>query len=94
MESIEDKDIDDLISDTDQTNQKIIQVEKEREYFCSELVAKAYKVLGILNHNNKSCTQYYPVCFTPGGQIDKDLASNLKLGPPMNILVNLEPKKS
>ncbi|CAD8091855.1 unnamed protein product [Paramecium sonneborni] len=37
--------------------------EKKRTFFCSELVAKAYKEMGLLDPV-KSCTQYYPKDFT------------------------------
>ena len=29
---------------------KHVEIEKDRQFFCSELVAKAFKVLGVLNH--------------------------------------------
>ena len=61
----------------------------EREYFCSELVAKAYKVLGILEDKEKSCTQYFPGCFSPGGAIDQALKEDLFLGPPPNLMVEV-----
>ena len=37
--------------------------EKERTYFCSELVAAFYKKLGILDPQ-KATTQYWPVSFS------------------------------
>ena len=57
----------------------------DRQYFCSELVAKALKILGLFKDRKKSCTQYFPGCFQDGGQLEKDL--NVKLSPTANILV-------
>jgi hypothetical protein len=37
--------------------------EDKKSYFCSSLVAKVYKVLGLLD-GKKSCTQYMPHNFT------------------------------
>ncbi|CAD8084441.1 unnamed protein product [Paramecium primaurelia] len=42
--------------------------EKKRSYFCSELVAKAYKEMGLLDQV-KSSTQYYPNDFTQEKQL-------------------------
>ena len=39
-------------------------VNKDRTFFCSELVAKAYKTLGIIEDDDTSCTQFYPAHFT------------------------------
>lgn len=42
-------------------------VNKDRTFFCSELVAKAYKTLGIIADDDTSCTQFYPSHFTSIG---------------------------
>ena len=39
-------------------------VNKDRTFFCSELVAKAYKTFGIIEDDDTSCTQFYPAHFT------------------------------
>ncbi|CAD8180998.1 unnamed protein product [Paramecium octaurelia] len=44
------------------------QGEKKRSYFCSELVAKAYKEMGLLDQL-KSSTRYYPNDFTQEKQL-------------------------
>lgn len=68
------------------------EISHEREFFCSELIAKAFKVLGVMkNPNSKSSTNYYPGCFAPrelGGVIDNEMASDVALGPALNILVD------
>ena len=38
-------------------------VEEDRTFFCSELIAKAYKVLGIIEDDKASC-KYYPGSFS------------------------------
>ena len=42
-------------------------VDRDRSFFCSELVAKMYKVLGIFKPDSKSSTQYYPHNFSQKG---------------------------
>lgn len=70
------------------------EIEKDRQFFCSELVAKAFKVLGVLKDpDTKSSSNYYPGCFAPlnqggGGTIDDQLKDNCAMGPVLNILVN------
>ena len=67
-------------------------IEKDRTFFCSELIAKAFKVLGVLkNPNAKSSSNYYPGSFGPesfGGCIDSELSDDVSLGPALNILVD------
>ena len=48
------------ISDEDEN----ILVSSERTFFCSELVAKAFKVLGVTQNDKKSCGKYYPGHFS------------------------------
>lgn len=31
-------------------------IEEDRTFFCSELIAKAYKILGIMPNDERSCT--------------------------------------
>ena len=67
-------------------------IEKTRTFFCSELIAKAFKVLGVLkNPDEKSSSCYYPGSFGTesfGGCIDAELEDDVSLGPPLNILVD------
>lgn len=37
---------------------------KKRTFFCSELVAKALKIVNIIKNNETSCTQFYPKHFS------------------------------
>lgn len=55
------------------------EIEKNRDFFCSELVAKAFKVTGIIEDDDTSCTQFYP------GTFDQKHDSFLKLTPGTEI---------
>ena len=39
-------------------------VDKDRTFFNSELIAKAFKAIGVFKEDGKSCTQYYPHQFS------------------------------
>ena len=77
-------------------DQKHYEIEKDRQFFCSELVAKAFKVLGVLRDPDmKSSSNYYPGCFAPAGQggsgvIEEQLKDDCALGPVLNILANAQ----
>ena len=43
--------------------------EEKKTYFCSELAARLFKELGILDEN-KSSTTYYPVDFSQKGSLN------------------------
>ena len=42
-------------------------IDEGRTFFCSELVAKAFKELGILENDNTSCAKFYPHDFSAKG---------------------------
>lgn len=42
-------------------------VEEDRTFFCSELLAKAFKILGVIEDDDTSCTQFYPHHFSSRG---------------------------
>ena len=42
-------------------------IDESRTFFCSELVAKAYKELGILENDNTSCAKFFPHDFSAKG---------------------------
>ena len=39
-------------------------VDKDRTFFCSELIAKVYKVVNIMKPTNEACTNFLPSAFT------------------------------
>ena len=52
---------------------------EDRTFFCSELVAKAFKVIGVIQNDETSCTRFYPKHFSTEGD------SFLKLNPGVKI---------
>jgi hypothetical protein len=51
-------------------------MDESRSFFCSELVAKSFKILGIMVDDEISCSKFYPHHFTALG----DDALNLTPG--------------
>lgn len=65
------------------------EIKDDRKFFCSELIAKAFKVLDVMqNPDKKGSNNYYPCSFDRGSTIDADLKDDVALGPPLNILVH------
>ena len=61
------------------------------KYFCSELIAKAFKILKAIDPNKRKSSQYFPGSFASahlGGIIDEDLVPEVALSPVINVLVN------
>jgi hypothetical protein len=54
-------------------------VTEDRTFFCSELVAKLCKVLGIIEDNDMSCTKFYPSHFTSSGDSFLRLTPNTEI---------------
>jgi hypothetical protein len=59
--------------------------EEKQSFFCSELAARLYKELGLLDEK-KSSTSYYPVDFSEKGGMR--LLRDGKLGPEQVIAFN------
>ena len=68
------------------TKTKRVLDEEERTFFCSELVAKAFKTLEILEDDDISCTQFYPHHFSQNGQAFLNLRSEVEIGPELQII--------
>ncbi|CDW86473.1 UNKNOWN [Stylonychia lemnae] len=49
---------------------------KNRRFFCSELIAKAYKEVGLLN-SDKGCHTYFPHNFSQKGKLELDKGATL-----------------
>ena len=60
-----------------QESEKLI--EDDRTFFCSELAAKSFKILGIMVDDDISCTQFYPHHFTALGDSVLNLAEGVWL---------------
>lgn len=66
------------------------EIHEDRQFFCSELVAKALKVLGVIKDLNLSSTKYYPGCFEVGQKVDRNLKDGVCLGPVLNVMADCE----
>ena len=65
-------------------------VNKDRTFFCSELVAKAYKTLGIIANDDTSCTQFYPSHFTSMGDSFLQLQQNITIDEEKVVILDRE----
>ena len=43
-------------------------VDETRTFFCSELVAKAFKIAGVLEDDDTACSRFMPASFSAKGQ--------------------------
>lgn len=43
---------------------KGVMIDSDRTFFCSELVAKAFKVLGFIDDEQRACSSFYPSSFS------------------------------
>jgi hypothetical protein len=66
-------------------------VEEDRTFFCSELIAKAFKVLGIIEDDDKACSQFFPGSFSSKSSSLK-FANGMYLEPELNIVVEVPPE--
>ena len=64
------------------------QIDHNRRFFCSELIAKAFKVLEVMRNPEKGSNNYYPGSFGLNCLIDSELKDEVALGPPINLLLN------
>ena len=71
-------------------NSKNKYVEEGRTFFCSELIAKIFKVIGTIEDDEISCAQYYPHNFTARGDSFLKLTKGTTIGPELQILIDKE----
>jgi hypothetical protein len=62
-------------------------IDDDRTFFCSELVAKAYKILGIMEEDGRPCNYFYPSSFSTKSQA-LNLTKEATLGPELNIVLD------
>lgn len=72
-------------NDTEDGNKLIAE---DRTFFCSELVAKAFKLLGVIEDDDISCSQFYPHHFSSKGDALLKLTSGTVVEPEMQIIVD------
>lgn len=72
-----------IVDDVDGAEEQKNLIADDRTFFCSELVAKAFKLLYIIEDDERSCASFYPSHFsakkddylklTPGTSIDSEM---------------------
>jgi len=65
-------------------------IESDRTFFCSELVAKAFKILGIIEDDDISCTRFYPHNFSSKGDSMLKLTKGTTIGSEHQVIVDPE----
>ena len=70
---------------TESGDDKII--DDDRTFFCSELVAKAFKVLKIIENDDTACSSYMPGSFSSKGDSVLKLTSGTSIEPEMLIIM-------
>lgn len=50
------------------TTEKTYQKDENRTYFCSELIAKAFKLAGVIKNDQVPSAKFFPVNFSEEGQ--------------------------
>ena len=63
-------------------------INEDRTFFCSELVAKAFKLLGVMENDETSCAQFYPHHFSSRGDSFLKLCPGTKIEAEMQIIVD------
>lgn len=63
-------------------------IDEDRTFFCSELVAKAYKILGVMVDDDRPCAQFYPSHFSSKNSSILHLTHNASLGRELNVFIN------
>jgi hypothetical protein len=61
-------------------------VEKDRTFFCSELVVKCWKILGIIT-NEEACANFLP------GALETDDVLKLAEGVKLSNILNIQPSR-
>ena len=64
-------------------------VDESRTFFCSELVAKAFKIAGVLEDDDTACSRFMPASFSAKGQHFLKLKEGTEIEEEMLVLKNL-----
>jgi hypothetical protein len=65
-------------------------IAEDRTFFCSELVAKAFKLLGIIQDDDTSCSQFFPGHFATAGDKFLKLNHGVYIENEMQVVVRSE----
>ena len=63
-------------------------INDDRTFFCSELVAKAFKTLLIMNEDGRASSQFYPSNFTSTGDQALNLSEGTTIDPELEIILD------
>lgn len=66
-----------------------MSIAPDRTFFCSELIAKAYKCLGFIEDNGKSSAKFYPKHFSNKGDEMLEFKNWLKLKEEQRIILEV-----
>ena len=62
-------------------------INEDRTFFCSELVAKAFKTLHIMIEDGRSSCQFYPSHFTSKGDSVLNLSDGTTIDPEVELVI-------
>ena len=62
-------------------------IDEKRSFFCSELVAKAFKVLGVIENDDTNCASYFPHHFSAVGDKNLKFTKGTKVQEEQSIIV-------
>jgi hypothetical protein len=62
------------------------EIKEARKFFCSELVAKAFKQCGLMKNDEDSCQNYKPTHFS-GERFTIPLLKDVRIGHEKGILI-------
>lgn len=65
-------------------------VDEDRTFFCSELVAKAYKILSVIEDDETSCSCFYPADFSSKKSDLKFKRKDIFLERELSIVINIK----
>ena len=65
-------------------------IAEDRTFFCSELVAKAFKFISIIENDDTSCTTFFPTHFSAKHDSKLNLTPGTTIESEMQIIVDHE----
>ena len=69
---------------------EISQIDENRTFFCSELIAKAFKILKIILNDSTPCSRFFPHHFSQKGDKFLKLTSGTSLEDELQIIIDTQ----
>jgi hypothetical protein len=63
-------------------------IPEDKTFFCSELMAKAFKRFGIIKNDKTSCSKYFPVHFSTKSENFLKLTKYTSISEEQNIIIS------